>query len=899
MVPGATAPSDTDRLPEGSAKAGFTVGPCALLWFPVVEALLAFVLVGAYTASQSPLGRYLSAGESPLFVWVRAHAASLLWGGLGAVLVLCITRLWSAERWPVWMRALTGAEIAALGVLALTPLRAEGGILPAAHVGLQATLLLQIVGGAALAPGAAEVSARLLVPERRLPTFLSFVFVLAAAPALFDPGARRIRAFTDLDSAVDIALSVVLPPLFSGTTGVWLGVGVAGLFAAAGAVARRAGGAFPRAVVLPLTFVSVAGLFAAVFIASLTVAIGWELAALDLNGLKLPLGLLLAGGTGGLTHLTAHRLMERAPVAPVRSPIGMAALSAGAILVLPLAWILTRPRAGRVAWRGLLSVCLLAPVALGGYVLYGGLFDPWFTVFSYLKAILFKATATAAAGILVLVDEELMPARTTHPGPGWRGPATVLAAALLLPVAPIAAFNRHPETKAAVLQFSEFSMVDAAYLRVLSRIPGLGDWIRLGQSPSPNGSAPAWPPPWILEKTHRSLLPRDFNLLVVVVDALRGDAFRSAGYHRDLTPFLDRWALEEAVSFRRAYSPGGGTFAAFPFLVGGRSRFTLYGPGLHEDNLYFKLAQAEGIRHVMVVKGYGPRAIFPPNYPVLELGDGGGGDRSVSADQAFGWLQAALDAVPAGERFLAFLHLMDMHNDLWKKRDGLDFGDAPRDLYDNNLSYLDRAFARFVAWLRQHGLYDRTVVLFTADHGEQFWEHGASLHGHTLYEEDLRIPLILLAHGVRARVEDVPVTAADMAPTILELAGYSVHPPYDDPRMGISLVPLLLGQERGRYLHRDVVGRASFKRSYFLYRDWRWKLIYSADFDLLQLFDVVDDPRERRNLVRERQPLAVELERDLMHYLATVEGRSYRPLQSTDGEEAAGASHASRSTTKP
>ncbi len=56
MVPAATAPSDTDRLPEGSGKAGFTVGPCSLLWFPVVEALLAFVLVGAYTASQSPLG---------------------------------------------------------------------------------------------------------------------------------------------------------------------------------------------------------------------------------------------------------------------------------------------------------------------------------------------------------------------------------------------------------------------------------------------------------------------------------------------------------------------------------------------------------------------------------------------------------------------------------------------------------------------------------------------------------------------------------------------------------------------------------------------------------------------------------------------------------------------------
>jgi len=372
------------------------------------------------------------------------------------------------------------------------------------------------------------------------------------------------------------------------------------------------------------------------------------------------------------------------------------------------------------------------------------------------------------------------------------------------------------------------------------------------------------------------------------VDALRGDAFRSAGYPRDLTPFLDRWARQEAVSFRRAYSPGGGTFAAFPFLVGGRSRFTLYGPGLHEDNLYFKLAQAEGIQRVMVVKGYGPRAIFPPDYPVLELGDGGGRGRSAPADEVFGWLQAAVETRPARERFLAFLHVMDVHNDLWKKSDGLDFGDAPRDLYDNNLSYLDRAVARFVAWLRQRGLYDRTVILFTSDHGEQFWEHGASLHGHTLYEEDLRIPLILLAHGVRARLEDVPVTSADMAPTIVDLAGYSASPPYDDPRMGISLVPLLLGQDRSRYLRRDVVGRASFKRSYFLYRDWRWKLVYSADFDLLQLFDVVADPRERRNLVRERQPLAADLERELLNYLAKAEGRSYRPFLSAGGQGTVG-----------
>jgi hypothetical protein len=315
--------------------------------------------------------------------------------------------------------------------------------------------------------------------------------------------------------------------------------------------------------------------------------------------------------------------------------------------------------------------------------------------------------------------------------------------------------------------------------------------------------------------------------------------------------------------------------------MAGRSRFALYGPALHKENLYLRIAQAEGIERFLLV-GDGPRHIFPPDLPVVHLGSRRSGNihRSVSADEVFGWTQEAITSFGKDQRFFTYLHLMDVHNDLWKKADGLDFGDRPRDLYDNNLSYLDRAFQRFVAWLKQAGIYDRTVILFTADHGEQFWEHGASLHGHTLYEEEIRVPLILLAHGLRARVEDVPVLPADMAPTLAELAGYSVHPPYDDPHMGISLVPLLLGTERERYLARDVVGRASFARRYFLYRNWEWKLVYFAELDLFQLFNTRQDPWELRNLLREEPGVAAELEGELFRYLARVEGRIYRPILS-------------------
>ncbi|MGD9301590.1 MAG: sulfatase-like hydrolase/transferase, partial [Desulfobacterales bacterium] len=232
----------------------------------------------------------------------------------------------------------------------------------------------------------------------------------------------------------------------------------------------------------------------------------------------------------------------------------------------------------------------------------------------------------------------------------------------------------------------------------------------------------------------------------------------------------------------------------------------------------------------------------------------------------------------ADERFLCFVTLMDVHNDLWKKEEGIDFGDRPRDVYDNNLSYMDRALNRFISWLKQTGIYDRTVVVFTSDHGEQFWEHGASLHGHTVYEEEIRIPLILVSHSIHKRVEDVPVIAADMAPTIADLAGYSIEPPYEDPHMGISLVPLIRGNEKIRYLKRDIVGRASFKARYFLYRNWEWKLIFLAELDLLQLFNVKTDPGEKTNLLEEKPALAKELEQELLEYLKAVEGRAYRSI---------------------
>lgn len=852
----------------------------------VLGAIAVFVAVALDTASRSQLGQLLPAGESPGFVWLRDHCPFFVGAALSGLLTLTLAFNVAIHRRGEFGRLrhrfLAGIEVAsivAVGAAMAGPWRA---LLPIAHTVLQASILLQVLlaAGRATHPNAPRF---LDLPARHHLLFLGAVFVFAAAPLLVDPGVHRLPAFVVLDSDVERALTLALPPLLSGVTGLWAAVGLLTLLAAARAAARvfRRAGRHPAFDRLP--FVLVCGAAAAAFIISLAPAIAWELHALDLEGLMPPLVLLVALVGGVVTHGVSRRLARAAPSPPGPTAVGLLTLSIASLPVFPIVWRLSR-YGGKAAWRTLLAVGLATSIAFTAGVLFGDLFNPWFTVFSYLKWFLFKTAAVITAGIVTLAVDELRPSASTAGAdyramPTWASLAVAMALALTL--APFHALERFRETKAAVLQFSELTMVDARYAGTVARAFGIHG-VRLGQAPERTDRPDPWPAPWTLERIGPSRLPPDFNLVVIVVDALRGDTFRSAGYPRDLAPFLDRWARDEAIAFRRAYSQGGGTFAAFPFLISGRSRLDLYGPGLHRENLYLKLAQAEGIRHIAAVHEFRPSALFPPD--VLVIGHDrprpSGAGRSVQADEVLGWAREAIVRAGAAQRFFIYVHLLDVHNDLWRKADGLDFGSAPRDLYDNNVSYIDRAMARFIDWLRAHGLYERTVILFTSDHGEQFWEHGATLHGQTLYEEELRVPLILLAHGVRGYVEDVPVVVADAIPTLLDLAGYAARPPYDDPRMGISLMPLLTHGARDAYLKRDIVGRASFKRTYFLYRDWRWKLTWSAEFDLVQLFDVATDPGERHSLVQEQPELAAQLERELLAYLARVEGRVYRPLLS-------------------
>ncbi len=876
-------------LPSNSDKARrYHILP----WLHFSAALLVIVFNALFSAVHSPLGQEISAGESPGFAWIRANINICM--GLGLVFLILVSGIqlrqmrqssFKDNRLLLFFVCL---EVFSVAAIALLLFYKRTDFLPSVYAILMLSVLIQGII-VFRRPGLAGLDHQAVIlqkPAANAGLFFILLFIFGATISLLEPSRHRLADQIVLDSNFESLLGYVFPSILSGITGLWLGIGMLGIIIGISRMFFKLYGNKDFWIIHFLIFFSSVAFFMGFLLITLYYAISWQINNLHLKSTVWQLYIFLSVSGAILFSSVFYRIVPHIPQPQKASLMGIVSLTFGAAILFPMTWLLTLRQNARACWIMLLISILGACGFFGYVVLFGNMFNPWFTTFSYLKGAILKIISVVAAGTAVLLTEQFFSQRADAPS-NFHRLGAVLAIAAVLGFLPFYALGKNPEVKVAVLQFNELTRVDTTFAREFAKVLGFGKLIHLGQRPPQNSNPHPWPQPWRLSKSHPSLLPENFNLLVIVVDALRGDAFHSAGYHRNLTSFLDRWASEEAISFRRAYSQGGGSFAAFPFLVAGRSRLDLYGPGLYRQNLYFKIAQAEGIQHYMLMKEFGARDIYPPDFPVTELAipRAVSDRRSATADEVFQSARKAIGAIPKGERFLCFLQLMDVHNDLWKKEDGMDFGDTPRNLYDHNLSYIDRAFSRFVSWLKQEAIYDRTVILFTSDHGEQFWEHGASLHGHTVYEEELRIPLILVSHGIRNRFEDVPVVAADMAPTIADLAGYSVEPPYDDPHMGVSLLPLILGKERRRYLNRDVVGRASFKRRYFLYRNWEWKLVYFAELDLLQLFNVLKDPLEKKNWLDERPYLAATMEQDLVDYLGKVEGKTYRGLLSNLRQE--------------
>ncbi len=180
-------------------------------------------------------------------------------------------------------------------------------------------------------------------------------------------------------------------------------------------------------------------------------------------------------------------------------------------------------------------------------------------------------------------------------------------------------------------------------------------------------------------------------------------------------------------------------------------------------------------------------------------------------------------------------------------------------LYAGEIAYLDREVGRFLDGLRQRGLYDPALIVLTADHGEEFYEHGGWWHGTTLYDEQINVPLIMKPPAGRGRA-GVPVGLVrhlDIAPTLLAVAGV----PIPEEMQGRVLELAAPDGDGAAAVFSEQDFEGNVIRSV---RTAQWKLIEANEGNPRglppeQLFRVAEDPGEQRSLYETQRNEAARL----------------------------------------
>ena len=391
------------------------------------------------------------------------------------------------------------------------------------------------------------------------------------------------------------------------------------------------------------------------------------------------------------------------------------------------------------------------------------------------------------------------------------------------------------------------------------------------------------------------------SVVLVVGDTLRADKLSCMGGPEGLTPYLDRIAAE-GVRFEQARSHAPWTLPSTASLL------TSLHPEEHgAGGRLGQFTQLDGEVRTVVRsfrdRGYRTHAIV--NVLFLDPGLFGVTRDFESVDQqafqtnvevraadattraALEWIDAHGDEGP----FFLMVHYFDPHcvyapprafRERWAEpadRDGeWTFGTRPqmvaiRDgelspaaatirraeaLYNGEVAYLDAQIGRLDDGLAARGHRDGLVLAVTADHGEEFLDHGGFEHGHTLYDELVRVPLLLRAPGrLSPAVVDAPVRHIDLAPTLCELCDL----PQPTQFVGRSLLPLIDG---GAAAPRPTLSHGNmWARPQTSWTSEGWKLIV-REGAAPQLFHVADDPRELRDLAgaepEQVARLAAELE---------------------------------------
>lgn len=371
------------------------------------------------------------------------------------------------------------------------------------------------------------------------------------------------------------------------------------------------------------------------------------------------------------------------------------------------------------------------------------------------------------------------------------------------------------------------------------------------------------------------------NIILIVVDCLRADHVSSYGYNRETSPHIDKLAAT-GLLFKKAYTCAPWTKPAIAALFS-----SLY-PNKHNTIVGAAALPARIPTLAEILRNSGYRTY------IFNAGNSTVGEKfnfyqgfdtffeterwsAIVTDQ---FLAQMADAV--GEKFFAYIHYMDLHLPYNKNEYNNAFtGDIEHyflippyihweiirtataanafpepdkqyltALYDGQIKYVDSSINKIISYLKKKKMLENTVVIITADHGEEFWDHANFEHGHTMYNELLHIPLIMAGEKFKPAVIETPVSIIDIFPTVLELAGIrAVNIDIDGKSLlnshnrPLFAVGTLYGDEKYCLVKNDMKFILNSGKS----EDKRFLIGYGSK-ERFELYDLIKDPFEKHNL---------------------------------------------------
>ncbi len=421
--------------------------------------------------------------------------------------------------------------------------------------------------------------------------------------------------------------------------------------------------------------------------------------------------------------------------------------------------------------------------------------------------------------------------------------------------------------------------------------------------------------------------PAPANVLLIVADTLRADHLGCYGFDVPTSPRIDVLA-SEGVLFSDFNTVVPATLPSFSSLLTSRHvkdhRACRNGFPLEERfPLLSEAFRDGGFQTAAFIASYCVSAAFGmargfdhfdeefdintglPNNKLIRKAEG-------VSDAFISWLESR-----DGERpFFAMVHYFDPHwpydqpepfrerfaprgvdprtggiQAVLDTRAYLETGGAPTDLcrtlhglYCGEIAYMDQQIGRVLDALVAAGIDEETLVVFTADHGETFWEHGDYFdHGLYVYDTNVRIPLVVRwPGGVDAgRRDDVPLCNLDLGPTLLEMANLAIPGTFAGTSFAALLrgrggdtPPLVFSEACKPYDVEENAPRLNFNKAKSV-RKGPWKLVVTPFLDnRLELFNVVRDPAETSNLIRNpaHRALVTELRLELDEWAGDFEG---------------------------